>query len=229
MAKNMKTKELEAKVVALGSQGVGKTMMITRYIEKTFNNIVRPTIAASYFNCRVNIGNANILLKIWDTAGQERFRAMAPMYYRNVNVGLLVFDLSDYSTFKAIKSWVSELRRNVDGPMVLAVIGNKCDLITKRQVDIEEARKYATSIGASYHEISALYCEGVDDVFFAIALGILQLYGCEDNDSLRVDDSTSSGVSSTHFVPLTPSAEDNPQSIKLSVPYAITEQPWTCC
>jgi GTPase SAR1 family protein len=44
--------------------------------------------------------------KVWDTAGQERFRSMAPMYYRNANAALIVFDITQYDTFQAMKDWV---------------------------------------------------------------------------------------------------------------------------
>jgi GTPase SAR1 and related small G proteins len=44
--------------------------------------------------------------QVWDTAGQERFRSMAPMYYRNANAALLVFDITQYHSFAAIKTWV---------------------------------------------------------------------------------------------------------------------------
>lgn len=50
-------------------------------------------------------------MQVWDTAGQERFRAMAPLYYRNANAALLVFDISQYASFTDIKNWVRELER----------------------------------------------------------------------------------------------------------------------
>jgi Ras-related protein Rab-21 len=51
--------------------------------------------------------NYNIFCyKVWDTAGQERFRAMAPMYYRNANAALIVFDITQYDTFQSMKDWV---------------------------------------------------------------------------------------------------------------------------
>lgn len=47
-----------------------------------------------------------VALQVWDTAGQERFRSMAPMYYRGANAALIVFDITNYSTFSDVKSWV---------------------------------------------------------------------------------------------------------------------------
>lgn len=99
---------------------------------------------------------------------------MAPMYYRNANAALLVFDITQYNTFSAVKSWITELRRNVEGPMVLVVVGNKNDLSDQRKVDSEDAQKYATMIGASYYETSVLHDEGILRVFQSIAIGLVR-------------------------------------------------------
>lgn len=82
---------------------------------------------------------------------------MAPLYYRNANAALLVFDLTQYNSFNDIKSWVQELQRNVQEPMVLSLVGNKLDLEAKRAVSREEAMLYANSIGGNYFETSALH------------------------------------------------------------------------
>jgi len=221
---------VEGKVVVLGSQGVGKTSMITRYSSKMFSHHASPTIGASFFTCKVNLEDARIKLQVWDTAGQERFRSMAPMYYRNANAALLVFDLTQYNTFTEIKSWVTELQRNIDEALVLVLVGNKSDLMNQRTVDPEEGRKYATKIGASYHETSALHDEGVEQVFLATALGLLRLStGNEDvATSLRIYDSTtSSGLDSPEILQHAPSSEES--LANASIAHGIHERPPACC
>lgn len=115
-----------------------------------------PTIGASYFTCKIKIEDISVklqvndaklfyiylqsillsLLKIWDTAGQERFKAMAPMFYRNANAAMLIFDITQLKTFESMKSWVLELKRNIEEAMVLCVVGNKTDLTDQRKVVI---------------------------------------------------------------------------------------------
>ncbi|XP_015127324.1 ras-related protein Rab5 [Diachasma alloeum] len=221
-------RNLEGKVVVLGSQGVGKTSMITRYAGNDMNKPSQ-TIGASFFTCRINLQDARVKLQVWDTAGQERFRSMAPMYYRNANAALLVFDITQYKTFTAIKSWVNELKRNIEEPLVLVVVGNKCDLAEERTVDPEEGRKYATIIGASYHEASALHDEGIDKVFLTTACELLRLSnGKSDSPHLRVQDSPSSGFgSSDSEYPLTPSSEES--LANSSIAHGIHERPPACC
>lgn len=90
---------------------MGKTSLVVRYISNVYTKDVAPTIGASFFTCKVNLNEMKVKMQVWDTAGQERFRAMAPMYYRNANAALLVFDISKYNSFMEIKSWVQELIR----------------------------------------------------------------------------------------------------------------------
>jgi len=216
-------KTVEGKVVMLGSQGVGKTSLIGRYLGNIEH--ASPTIGASFFTCKINLDDVRIKLQVWDTAGQERFRSMAPMYYRNANAAMLVFDLTQYNTFAAIKGWVKELQQNVEETMVLALIGNKSDL-QQRQVDGEEGRKYATTIGATYHEISVLHNEGVENVFLAIAASLRRMLDNNDmNTTLKISDSNSF-LKSDDMLP-SPSVEESPQNT--SIAHGIHERPFTCC
>ncbi|XP_050673734.1 ras-related protein Rab-22A [Leptidea sinapis] len=182
-------KVVEAKIVVLGSQGVGKTSLVVRYIGKMFSKHISPTIGASFFTCNINVEDARVKLQVWDTAGQERFRAMAPMYYRNANAALLVYDITSASSFAAIKGWVKELKTNVPEAMVLAVVGNKCDLESYRAVTQSEAIQYASCIGAAYCETSALHDQGIDHVFLSTASSLLELSESSLVSSLRSYDS----------------------------------------
>jgi len=168
-------KTIEGKVVVLGAQGVGKTSLVVRHIGKMFSHHISPTIGASFFNCNINIEDTRVKLQVWDTAGQERFRSMAPMYYRNANAALLVFDITQPASFASIKSWVKELQRNVEEPLIMCVVGNKTDLVSQRKVSRDEALQYSNSIDATYFECSALNDCGIDDVFWCCATGMITL------------------------------------------------------
>lgn len=183
---------IEGKVVILGSRGVGKTCLVTKYIKNSLHKDIGPTIAASFFTCKVYLNDEKIKLQIWDTAGQERFRAVAPMYYRNANAAILVFDLSQHKTFAEIKSWIQELHRNVQDPMILTLVGNKLDLASVRAVSRDEAYLFASSIGASYFETSAEKDQGLEQVFVSTALGLVRLADEGKSRSLRAFDSCDS-------------------------------------
>lgn len=59
---------------------------------------------------------------------------MAPMFYRNANAALLIFSITEYDSFTAVQRWVTELKRHVDAPVILTVVGNKIDLEDLREV-----------------------------------------------------------------------------------------------
>jgi len=91
----MQSQRLQAKVVLLGEGRVGKTSLVLRFCKDTFSDSQSPTIQASFLDKAVTVGDNRISLAIWDTAGQERFHALGPIYYRDADSALLVFDITD--------------------------------------------------------------------------------------------------------------------------------------
>ncbi|CAO3617096.1 unnamed protein product [Cunninghamella blakesleeana] len=149
---------LEAKVVILGSQGVGKTSLVVRYINKTFAPNSTSTIGASFMTKKLTVDNCKVRLQIWDTAGQERFRAMTKLYYRGAQAALLVYDITSQESFQELHSWVEELKRNMNEELVMVVVANKIDLASRREVQLQEAQEYVTrSLGPDtiLYEVSA--------------------------------------------------------------------------
>lgn len=179
----------EAKIVVLGAQGVGKTSVVLRYIGEGFNNCVSPTIGAAFFSSRIVVGDCRLKLQLWDTAGQERFRAMAPMYYRQANAALLVYDTTSLHSFADVKHWVLELKKNVDTPLVMCVLGNKCDLRDERCVPLQPAQEYATSVGARHFDTSALSEEGIHEAFQYVAESLVKGFLANTTNSLLDSDS----------------------------------------
>ncbi|XP_037941950.1 GTP-binding protein ypt3-like [Teleopsis dalmanni] len=109
-----------------------------------------------------------------------------------VEVAILVFDLTQYKSFTEIKIWIQELHRNVQDPIILALVGNKLDLHAQRTVSRDEAYLFASSIGASYFETSAEVDQGLEQVFQTIALGFVRLMKEGKSRSLRQFDSCDS-------------------------------------
>jgi Ras-related protein Rab-21 len=111
---------------------------------------------------------------IWDTAGQERFHALGPIYYRDANGALLVYDITDRDSFTKVRHWVKELRKIVGKDIVLVIAGNKADLERKRQVDDNEAQEYAKSVGATHMICSAKTNKNVEEAFLELTKGMLR-------------------------------------------------------
>ena len=104
------------------------------------------TLQASYLDKRLSMNGQSVSLSIWDTAGQERFHALGPIYYRDADGALLVYDITDFESFQKVRKWVRELRQIVGQDIDITIAGNKIDLEKNRAVSEEEALSYAESV-----------------------------------------------------------------------------------
>lgn len=124
---------------------------------------------------RCRLEDRLIKFEIWDTAGQERFHSLAPMYYRNAQASAVVYDVTKAESLEKAKQWVKELQRQASPNIVIALVGNKIDLLsddadaTQREVPLSEAEQYADEAGLLFFETSAKTGEGVLEVFTKIA------------------------------------------------------------
>ena len=106
---------LTCKVVLIGESGVGKTSIISRYINNTFKSQLMSTPGANFVtkNVIMEDDDQTIKFEIWDTAGQERYRALAKVFYKNAAVCVLVYDITRRSSFEELKKyWVTQLKEN---------------------------------------------------------------------------------------------------------------------
>jgi len=188
------------KLVLLGEAAVGKSSLVLRFVKDDFQENKEPTIGAAFLTQKCQLPNRVIKFEIWDTAGQERFASLAPMYYRNAQSALVVYDLTKPTSLVKAKHWVAELQRQASPGIVIALVGNKLDLCTQggaadnidrttddldeaegtagaqegdaRKISTKEAREYAEEEGLLFFETSAKHGTGVQEVFTAIANAI---------------------------------------------------------
>jgi small GTP-binding protein len=167
------------KVVIVGDTRVGKTSLLSRLVTGKFQMEVAPTIGAAIQSQTIATTKGIATLQIWDTAGQEKYRALAPMYYRNAQAVILVFDVTNANSFRRLSEWIAELEAK-PGPVRLFLVGNKCDLSEYRAVDDRTARAWADEHGAAaYTETSALSGNGVTELFQKVADALSQETGAE--------------------------------------------------
>lgn len=120
------------------------------------------------------VDNTRVQLSIWDTAGQERFHALGPIYYRDADGAVLVYDITDEESFRKVRTWVKELRRIVGDEIDILIAGNKSDLHRNRKVNEEEANNYAASVGATHFSTSAKLNRGLEEVFVDLSRRMLR-------------------------------------------------------
>ena len=167
-----KTKIIEAKIVLLGDVSVGKTSIASRYCKNSFNDHHINTIGGAYQQQKVVLGNgAMVKLHIWDTSGQERFRAMTNLYYKDAQVAILTYDITNEQSFTSIQFWINELKYKVENDkMLLFLVGNKCDVSSnERKVPTNKGKSFAAENDMFFYETSAKTGEGVKDLFVTIA------------------------------------------------------------
>ncbi|KAI8506884.1 Ras- protein Rab-21 [Branchiostoma belcheri] len=193
------------KVVLLGEGCVGKTSLVLRYCEDKFNDKHISTLQASFLTKKLNIAGKRVNLAIWDTAGQERFHALGPIYYRDSNGAILVYDITDEDSFQKVKNWVKELRKMLGSEVTLCIAGNKIDLEKQRNVPAEEAEAYATSVGAKHFHTSAKLNKGVEEMFLDLTKRMLE------KDTNSKPDATAKPGSTRRNIQIT---EDEPQEQK---------------
>ena len=167
-----KAKIIEAKIVLLGDVSVGKTSIASRYCKNSFNEHHINTIGGAYQQQKVVLSNGSMVkLHIWDTSGQERFRAMTNLYYRDAQVAIITYDITNESSFSSIEFWINELKYKVENEnMILCLVGTKCDVTSnERKIPTSKGKNYAQENNMIFYETSAKTGEGVKDLFVNIA------------------------------------------------------------
>ncbi|KAJ4486317.1 GTP-binding protein ypt5 [Lentinula aciculospora] len=122
-------KSVQVKLVLLGEAAVGKSSVVLRFVSDEFQANKEPTIGAAFLTQKCRLEDRVLRYEIWDTAGQERFHSLAPMYYRNAQAAVVVYDITKASSLEKAKSWVKELQRQANPNIVIALTGNKLDLV----------------------------------------------------------------------------------------------------
>jgi len=164
------TKHVQFKLVLLGESAVGKSSLVLRFVKDQFDDYRESTIGAAFLTQTISLNdNTRVKFEIWDTAGQERYKSLAPMYYRNANCAVVVYDITQPSSLDKAKAWVKELQRQANDAIVIALAGNKLDLQEHREIDKSEAEAYAREAGLLFFETSAKTAENVKEIFTAIA------------------------------------------------------------
>lgn len=170
------------KVVLVGNSNAGKTSIVSRYVSNSFNFDETATIGAAFTSYSVVIGEQKIRLNIWDTAGQERYKSLVSLYYRDVDICIIVADTSDYK-IKDIEEWITEYERKKNKTSIIVVVANKCDL-SDNYIPIKE---YCDMHMLLFAAVSAKTGEGINNLFDSAIRAIMNLSRKSmDNDIINI-------------------------------------------
>tara|TARA_B100002019_G_C21146418_1_gene535908 strand:- start:101 stop:697 length:597 start_codon:yes stop_codon:yes gene_type:complete len=166
--------KIRYKLVLFGDTAVGKSCIVTRFVNGEFFEFQEPTIGAAFSSKSITLNDNNIVFEIWDTAGQERYRSLAPMYYRSATVAVIVYDITNKDSFYGAKMWIEELKRKGPDDCLKILVGNKCDLNHDRKVIQKDVYDYVYENDLLYFETSAKKNINVNSMFEKIAGELLQ-------------------------------------------------------
>ncbi|KAK7910285.1 hypothetical protein WMY93_014969 [Mugilogobius chulae] len=165
------------KLLLIGDSGVGKSCLLLRFADDTYTESYISTIGVDFKIRTIELDGKTIKLQIWDTAGQERFRTITSSYYRGAHGIIVVYDVTDQESYNNVKQWLQEIDRYASENVNKLLVGNKCDLTTKKVVDYTTAKEFADSLAIPFLETSAKNATNVEQAFMTMAAEIKKRMG----------------------------------------------------
>ena len=178
------------KIIIVGDPNVGKSTIIKRLISDKFDDNYNATIGLDFAAHTFYIDEKEIKIYIWDTAGQECFRSIIKSYYSDIAGAILVYDISDRSTFDNIERWLDDVEKNKTSEEMpsMVLIGNKSDKL--REVQFNEAESFAEYHNMLFYETSAHSNENINPFFQDLVDAIYRRKdtfscGCQVNEKIE--------------------------------------------
>ena len=195
----MSSEELKKfKVIFLGDQGVGKSSILNRFVQDKFETEYQATIGLDFHSKNVSINNTTVRLLLYDTAGQEKFKALIPMYIRDANIIIMVYDITNPDTLEHTNHWINETKDLKRDDSIFVLIGNKNDLNDERKVTEQEGSKFAKEKGLIFMEVSAKTGKNIIELFQdKIYPQMSTKYNINGEDDQR--DNTKQGIPQNHI------------------------------
>ena len=134
-------------------------------MNETFDEKYQATVGLDFHSKNITIHDQDVRLIIYDTAGQEKFRSLIPMYIREAQIILFIYDISDKDSFDSIPKWIQQVNDVINKEVVFVLIGNKLDLESNRKVTFEEGKKLAEKSNYVFQEVSAKTGENFEKLF----------------------------------------------------------------
>lgn len=164
------------KIVLVGDGASGKTSLSTKFAQEHFGKQYRQTVGVDFFLKRIVLGNKNVTLQVWDIGGQTLGGKMLDKYIYGADGILLVYDITNYSSFENVEDWLKTVRsvmKHSERVPLVALVGNKCDLEHQRAVKIEKHQRFAQDNGLVSYHVSAKTGESVSLCFQKLAAELI--------------------------------------------------------
>ena len=210
---------LKCRVIFLGESETKKNGIINRLSgNHSFNGIATP---GSNFVCKtifLKEENKYINYEIWDIAGQEKFRTLARVFYKNTDVFILVYDITNYKSFDELKNyWIKQVLDSSPKNIMLVIVANKHDLIDKKEIDDDIGKNFAKEINADFYMISAKIFNAVKEMF----MDLVKKYTSGNHASFADDNNNSLDFKRIR--------KESVKSVKISRKKSVKKVKHKCC
>ena len=179
------SKTLDFNVILVGDSNVGKTSILKKFVDGTFVNKLACTISVEFLAKNLKIDkNLYAKLAIYDTAGQEKYRSLTRQYYHKANGIILVFDLTNETSFTKLNGWIKEINDNA-GNVEVFLVGNKSDLENRKITKIK-AENFAKEKKLKYIETSAKEGTNILLLFEELSMGMNKRRNEESTSNVEI-------------------------------------------
>lgn len=179
----MSGETIHLKCVLLGETAVGKSCLISRFVNDVFQTNHISTLAGTFSSKTVFYDKLKKKIKyeIWDTAGQEKYKSITRNLFLKVMGAIILYDITNEKSFSVLKDWVKLIKEECGSHMQIIIVGNKCDIEDQRKVNQDDAINFAKENNYEYIETSCMTGENVEKTVKTLCEKIL------DNNDLGVD------------------------------------------
>ena len=157
--------DAKIQLLIIGDSTVGKTSILSRFANGTFNANYLATVGLDNFTKDETIDDKNVNIKIWDTAGQERFKALTKGFFRQAQGVIVVYDVTNSESFDNLRVWIQSIKDHIGNDFLeripIVIIGNKIDS-DEREIKTEDAESFCKQQNFPYFETSAKTGENID-------------------------------------------------------------------
>ncbi len=218
------------KTLLIGDSCTGKSSLLrqftserpitpSEFISHPYSTTIGLDFGVQLLECPDN--GKRIKFQIWDSAGQEKFKTITRQFYRGAHAILLVFDLTDIHSFYSLNQWIHEIDQQLGytstdtaangtasiHPVPIVLLGNKCDLSSKRVINAIEINKFIHDIQLKYPilcsemeylEVSALKNHNVEEIFICAAKLVERVEAMKEKDQVHDGNNGNNGVNGTN-------------------------------
>ena len=185
----------KCQLLIIGDSTVGKTSILSRFANGTFNSNYLATVGLDNFTKDETIDDQNVRIKIWDTAGQERYKALTKGFFRNAEGIMIVYDVTNQESFENLKNWIQSIKDNMGNDFLeripIVIIGNKIDS-EEREIKTEDGEAFCKQQNCPFFETSAKTGENIDSTIRFLVKKVIEINSDNkeennDNNNIKIN------------------------------------------